>query len=107
MPAFSQSSRGLLVVSVQRLKRSLQFSRQAKWVERLALASSLLRHVTPDVLPQVPEFGHLRIRYVVRHWNARQFNDAALDRVHEREITHRPREERALSIAGTPSGRMA
>ena len=35
-----------------------------------------------------------------RHGDARQLDDAALDGVHQREVAHRPREQRALGIAG-------
>ena len=37
---------------------------------------------------------------VLRHRDARQLDDAALDGVHQREVAHRPREERALGVAG-------
>ena len=37
---------------------------------------------------------------VYRGPHARQLHDAALDRVHQAEIGHNPREERAFLIAG-------
>ena len=46
------------------------------------------------------EHRHLIAGDVFRHRDARQFDDAALDGVHEREVAHRPREQRALGIAG-------
>ena len=50
------------------------------------------------MLPEVAELGHLGARDVVRHRHARQLDDAALDRVHQREVAHRPREQRALAV---------
>ena len=35
-----------------------------------------------------------------RHRHAGQLHDAALDGIHEREVAHRPREQRALDVAG-------
>ena len=55
----------------------------------------------PDVFPQIAKHGHLFAGNVVGDGNARQFDDAALDGVHEREVAHRPGKERAFGIAGT------
>ena len=52
-----------------------------------------------DVLPEVAEHRHLVAGDVVGHRHARQLDDAALDGVHEREVAHRPREQRALGVA--------
>ena len=90
----------LLVVAVERLERGLELRRQAERVELAGLAAPLLRHLLADVLPEVAEHRHLVARDVVGDGNARQLDDAALDRVHEREVAHRPREERALGVAG-------
>ena len=38
---------------------------------------------------------------VVSHRDARKLDDAAFDGVHQREVAHRPREQRAFGIAGT------
>ena len=53
-----------------------------------------------DVLPQVAEHRHLAARDVVGDRDARQLDDAALDGVHQREVAHRPGEQRALGVAG-------
>ena len=90
----------LFVVAVKRFQRRLQLRRQAQRIERIALAPSLLRHLLADVFPEIPEHRHLGPWDVVGHRDARQFHDAAFDRIHEREIAHRPREERSFGIAG-------
>ena len=54
----------------------------------------------PDVFPEIAEHGHLAAGDVVGDRDARQLHDAAFDGVHEREIAHRPREERAFGVAG-------
>ena len=91
---------GLLVVAVECLERGLQARRQLERVELFALAAALLGHVLADVLPEVAEHGHLVAGDVLGDGNARQFHDAALDGVHEREVAHRPGEQRALGVAG-------
>ena len=91
---------GLLVVTVEGFESSLELRRQAQGIERVGFASALSRHLRPDMFPQVAEHRHLRAGDVVGHGDARQFDDAALDGVHEREVAHRPREERAFHIAG-------
>ena len=90
---------GLFVMTVKRFKRRLQLRRQAERVERIVFAPPLLRHFLADVFPEIAEHRHLRARDVVGHGNARQFDDAAFDGIHEREVTHRPREERSFGIA--------
>ena len=85
---------------VERFKRRLQLDGQALRVERLCFAAPLLRHPVADVDPQVAELGHVPACDVVGDRHARELDDAALDRVHEREVAHRPREERAFGIPG-------
>ena len=51
------------------------------------------------MLPEVAEHRHLVAGDVVGHRHARQLDDAALDGVHQREVAHRPREQRALGVA--------
>ena len=89
----------LLVVAVERLERGLELRRKAQRIELAGLAAPLLRHLLADVLPEVAEHRHLVAGDVVGDGHARQLHDAALDRVHEREVAHRPREERALGVA--------
>src|SRR6058998_2632955 len=91
---------GLLVVAVERLKGRLEPSRQRKRVEALRLAAPLLRHVLAYVLPEIAEHRHFTTGDILRHRYAWQLHDAALDGVHEREVAHRPREERPLGISG-------
>ena len=90
---------GLLVVAVERLERGLELRRQAERVELAALPRPFFGIFLPDVLPEVAEHRHLVAGDVVGDRDARQLHDAALDRVHEREVAHRPREERALGVA--------
>ena len=68
-------------------------------VEFAPLAASLFGHVLADVLPKVAEHGHLVAGDVLGHRNTREFDDAALNGVHERKVAHRPWEERPLGIA--------
>ena len=87
-------------MAVEGLESGLQARGEFERVEFLALAAALLGHVFADVLPKIAEHWHLVAGDVFRHRHARQFDDAALDGVHEREVAHRPREQRALGVAG-------
>ncbi len=91
---------GLLVVAVEGLQRRLQAGGEFERVEFLAFAAPFLGHVLADVLPEVAEHRHFIAGDVFGHRDARQFDDAAFDGVHEREVAHRPREQRALGVAG-------
>ena len=53
-----------------------------------------------ECLPQVTKFRGVAAGDVVGDRHARQFDDAAFDRVHQREVAHRPWEQRALRVAG-------
>src|SRR5580658_11143621 len=53
------------------------------------------------MLPKVAIDGDFAAREIVRNRNARELHDAAFDRVHQRKIADRPREQRALAISGT------
>ena len=51
--------------------------------------------------PELAELWHLfLVGEIVRDGNAGELHDAALDRVHEREVAHGPREEGALGVSG-------
>ena len=63
------------------------------------LAAALLGHLRADVLPEVAEHRHLVAGDVVGDRHARQLDDAALDGVHQREVAHRPGEQRAFGVA--------
>ena len=90
---------GLLVVAVEGLQRRLQSRGKFERVEFLALAAPFRGHVLADVLPEVAEHRHLVAGDVFRYGHARQFDDAAFDGIHEREVAHRPREQGALGVA--------
>src|SRR5438105_9914905 len=90
----------LFVVTVKGLQRCLQASWKFERVELFALTPALLGHVLADVLPKVAEHRHLVAGDVFCNRDARQFNDAALDGIHQREVAHRPREQRSLGVAG-------
>ena len=92
---------GLHVVPIESLKGGLKLYRQTERVESpLRFAPALLGHVTADGLPQNSVLGHVAAWDVVSHRHAGQFDDAALDGVHEREVAHRPGKQGALGIAG-------
>src|SRR5688572_11321026 len=65
----------LLVVTVQRLEGGLQFDRQRQGIKNGSLPASLLRHLLPDVLPQVAIPGHLAAGDIVRHGDTRELHD--------------------------------
>ena len=87
-------------MAVECLERGLEASRELERVELFALAAALLGHVLADVLPEIAVDGHFIAGDVFGDGNARQLHDAALDGVHEREVAHRPGEQRALGVAG-------
>ena len=51
------------------------------------------------MLPEVAELRHVPAGDVVGNGHARQFDDAAFDGVHQREVAHRPREQRSFGVA--------
>ena len=53
------------------------------------------------MLPQVAKHRHFGIGNVVGGGDARQLDDAAFDRIHQRKVADRPGEERAFGIART------
>ena len=99
MPPCCQRSKVFVVVAVERFQGGLQFGGNAQRIERLGFAPAFLGHLRPDVFPQIAEHRHLLAGDVVGHGHARQFDDAAFDGVHQREVAHRPGEQRALGIA--------
>ena len=68
-------------------------------VEFTGLAAPFLWHLRPDMLPQLAELRHVPAGDVVGDRHARQFDEAAFDRVHQREIADCPMEQCALAIA--------
>ena len=87
-------------MAVERVQRGLQLGGQAHRVEGAASAAPGARQPLADVLPQIAELRRLPRRQVVGDGHARHFDDAALDGVHQGKVVDRPREERALVIAG-------
>jgi hypothetical protein len=87
-------------VAVEGLERGLQAGGKFEGIELATLAAAFLGHVLADVLPEVAIDRHFIAGDVFRDGNARQFDDAAFDGVHEREVAHRPREEGAFGVAG-------
>src|SRR5438093_10612394 len=80
-----------LVMTVERLERRLKPRRKGEGIETSGFAASLLRHVLADVLPEISKHRHLAAGDVLRHGDARQLHDAALDGIHQRKVAHRPR----------------
>ena len=70
-----------------------------EWIESAALCAAPLRHLLADVVPEVAKPRHLAGLDVVRDRHPGELDDPALDRVHEREVAHRPGEERAFAVA--------
>ena len=96
--AFLPEFEGLVVVAVESLERGLKSGWQFEGVEYATFTASGLGHVLADVLPEIAEDGQLVAGDVFGHRNARQFDDAALDGVHEGEVAHSPGKERAFGI---------
>ena len=90
---------GLLVVAVEASRAVCSRVGSLRGSSAIGLAAALLGHVLADVLPEVAEHRHFVAGDIVGHRDARQLDDAAFDGVHEREIAHRPREERAFGVA--------
>ena len=88
------------IVAVERVQRGLQCVGQVKWAE-LRGARRGLRQVLADMLPQIAVDDRFDLHEIVTHWHARQLDDATLNRVHQAEIGHDPREEIAFGIART------
>ena len=77
----------------------MQASGKFERIEFTALAAAFLGHVLADVLPKVAINWHFIAGDVFRDGNARQFDDAAFDCIHQREVAHRPGEQGAFDIA--------
>ena len=94
---------GLLVVRVERIECGLKLGRELERIEIAGLARALARQAAPALLQDLPKVAvdrHVARRQVVVDGHARQFDDAAFDRVEQREVAHDPGKERALAIAG-------
>src|ERR1700684_2788342 len=52
------------------------------------------------MLPEITEYGKLFTGNVVGDWDARKLYDATFNGVHQRKITHGPRKQGSLGIAG-------
>ena len=91
---------------IQGFDRRLQLCGQAFGILATALAPPLLGHLAFDVLPQFPIARHI-LGNVVGYRNPRQLDDAAFDRIHQRKVADRPREQRAFLVAraGQEKGR--
>ena len=87
-------------MTVESVQGSLQLDRQAQWIQVARRSAALLRHFRTDVLPQVAEHRHLVARDVLGNRYTWQLHNAALDRIHQREVAHRPGKERSLGIPG-------
>jgi len=85
-------------MAVEHLERRLQLRGQGQRTDLSRLAAAAVRHLLADVPPEFPVDGHLVAGDVVGDGHARQLHDAALDGVHQREVAHRPREERAFGV---------
>ena len=77
----------------------MQFYGDAERVERVRFASTLLRHLRTNVLPEIAEFGHIAARNIVGDRHPGKLDEAALDGVHQGEIAHRPCKEGAFGVA--------
>ena len=84
-------------MAIQHLQRRLQLDGQSLRVGAF-FGFTFARHEIADVLPQIAVERHLATRQIVGYRHARQFDDAALDGVHQRKIRHRPGEQRAFGI---------
>ncbi len=90
---------GFFVVAVEGFEGGLEFDRNAKGVESFGFAPAFFWHFGADVVPEIAELGHVAARDVVGDGNAGEFDDAALDGVHEGEVAHGPGKESAFGVA--------
>ena len=58
----------------------------------LPSVAGILKLVGADMFPKLAEYWHVTTRNVIGNWDARELDDARLDSIHQREVTHRPRE---------------
>ena len=87
-------------MAVERIQGGLKIHRNAQRVQGGGLGAALAGHALADVLPQIAELGRVGAGDVVGHRHPWQLDDAALNGVHQREVAHCPRKQRALPIAG-------
>src|SRR5579871_943594 len=90
---------GFVVVAVEGFEGGHKLGGQAQGVEILQLSAAFARHFGTDVLPEIAEDGYVGARDVIGHGDAGEFDDAALDGVHEREVAHGPVKESAFVVA--------
>jgi len=89
-----------LVVAVEAVQRTLQLGGKPRLAgDRRALAA-LSREVVAHPRPQVAIRRKPAPHRVVGDRDARDFHDAAFDRVDQREVRDHPREQRPLGVAG-------
>ena len=87
-------------MSVQGLECAHEVGWQLQRIYNGTFGLSLFRHAPADVAPQFAVAGHFAARHVIRDRHPGQFDDAAFDGVEQREVAHRPGEQRAFAIAG-------
>ena len=93
----------LFVVSIKRVERGLEQRGQCVRVgggRGFGDSPPGARHVVSDMLPEIAVARRVLAGDVVVHRHARELDDAAFDGVHQREVAHRPREQRPLGVAG-------
>ena len=88
-------------MGVEGIHRGFEQRREELRVQGAGAPAALLRHVLPDVLPEVAEPRHVGGKHVVGDRDPRQLHDAGLDGVHQGEVADRPGEERPFGVART------
>ena len=91
---------GFFVVAVEDIQGGDEFGRQAERVDKACFAATFFRHVGANVIPEIAEDGDVGAGNVVGDRDAGEFDDSALDGVHEGEVAHGPGEEGAFGVAG-------
>jgi hypothetical protein len=99
LPAFELA----LVVAIEGVQCGFKHVGQIELTELAGAGGALGQRVWPlaDMLPQVAIDDGIGLHQIVGHRHPRQFDDPALDRVHQTEVGHDPREERAFVVART------
>ncbi len=92
---------GLFVVAIEREQRGFELRRHLGGCHRTTGAPAAAREIGAHVLVDVTEDWLVALNDIVMCRDARNHDDAALDRVHKREVRDHPGKKFTLPVAGT------
>ena len=100
MPGLLPELEGLLVVAVERFEGGLQLDGRLSGSRSSALPRPFLGIFLPMCSQRSRNIGISSPGMLSATGTRGQLDDAALDGVHQREVAHRPGEQRAFGVAG-------